>query len=127
MEQYVEKLTRSVTTEEEQMETMDYGGFNLLLISVASEDDAPEATVKNSAVRRPRMVLVTNGGGGGVLNARWLDESETCLHGISNGVDGKTMHLWTKVQEGEDALNEAIKPPYKGEEDFIEQLFTLLA
>ena len=123
----MENLTKTVITEEEGTNIMDYAGFNLLLISMASEDNAPEPTVKNSAVRRPRMALVTNGGGGGVLNARWLDESETSLHGVSNGVDGKTMHLWTKVQEGEDALNSAIQPPYKGEEEFIEQLFIVLA
>jgi uncharacterized protein with NRDE domain len=127
MEQHVENLTGTAITEEERAKILDYAGFNLLLISMASEDNAPESTVKNSAVRKPRMVLVTNGGGGGVLDARWLDESETCLHGVSNGVDGKTMHLWTKVQEGEDALNAAIQPPYKSEEEFIEQLFMVLA
>lgn len=123
----MEGLTRDATTEEERAAHMDYSGFNLLLISVASEDGAPESTVKNSVVRKPRMALVTNGGGGGMPYARWFEENETCLHGISNGVDRKTMHLWTKVQEGQDALAAAVQTAHKDEEAFIEQLFALLA
>jgi len=125
MDQHLEALTMTALTEEERAEHRDYAGFNLMLISVASEDDAQ---VKDgSAVRKPRMALVTNSGGGGVLSARRLDEHETCLQGVSNGVDGKTMDLWTKVKEGENALEAAIKPPYKDEETFIERLFAILS
>ena len=126
MQQHVDTLTNTAVTEEERAAHQDYAGFNLMLISVASEDDAPEPSKPGSAVRRPRMALVTNYGGGGTLGTRWLEENETSLHGISNGVDSKTMHLWIKVKEGQDALEKAIKSPYKNEEEFIEQLFAVL-
>ncbi|KIM28439.1 hypothetical protein M408DRAFT_33261, partial [Serendipita vermifera MAFF 305830] len=110
MDQYVEELTKTAVTEEERATHQDYAGFNLMLISVASEDNASEPAKPGGTVRRPRMALVTNYGGGGVLSARWLDEQESALHGISNGVDHKTMHLWTKVKEGQDSLEASIKP-----------------
>ncbi|PVF97677.1 hypothetical protein CPB86DRAFT_785632 [Serendipita vermifera] len=126
MEQHVNALTEIPTTEEERIIHRDYAGFNLLLISVAEEDGAPEPT-GDGAVRRPRMALVTNSGGGGVLSARWLDEKETALHGVSNGIDGVTMHLWTKVKEGEECLKEAINAPHLVEDELCEHIFSVLS
>lgn len=126
MDQYVEELTKEFLTEEEQFTHRDYAGFNMMLISVAEEDGTPEAA-QESTVRPPRMALVTNSGGGGVLSARWLSEEETRHSGVSNGVDGKNMHLWTKVKQGQDALEAVIRTPHQSEEELCKHLFSILA
>jgi uncharacterized protein with NRDE domain len=124
MDQYVEELTNF--TEEERATHRDYAGFNLMLISMA-EEDGTSAPPQGSIVRPPRMALVTNSGGGGVLSARWLSEEETRLGGVSNGIDGSTMHLWTKVKQGQDALASAIQRPHHSEEELCENLFSVLS
>jgi hypothetical protein len=126
MEQHVNELTGIPTTEEERITYRDYAGFNLLLISVAEEDGAPVGA-EDSSMRRPRMALVTNSGGGGELSSRWLDETEIRLGGVSNGIDGVTMHLWTKIKEGQEGLKESIDTPDLVEDKLCEHLFSGLS
>jgi uncharacterized protein with NRDE domain len=126
MEQHVNELTDIPTTEEERVTHRNYAGFNLVLISVAEKDGA-QAPADGSSVRAPHMALVTNSGDGGVLSSRWLNEAETCLHGVSNGIDGVTMQLWTKVKTGEDSLKEAMRTPDLEEDKLCEHLFSVLS
>lgn len=55
------------------------------------------------------MVLVTNHGGGGKLAWRWLDKEEVAFDGLSNGVDGKTMQLWTKIDIGKEIFSTVLQ------------------
>lgn len=126
MEGYIKSLTRAPLTEEERLTHRDYAGFNLTLISMAEEDGAVDPT-DGSSVRPPRMALVTNSGGGGTLTARWLSKEETKCGGMSNGVDGSTMDLWTKVKMGRNALDSVINTPHRTEEELCEDLFAILA
>jgi uncharacterized protein with NRDE domain len=126
MEQYVEELTNVDLTEEERATHRDYAGFNLMLISMA-EEDGTSVPPRGSIVRPPRMSLVTNSGGGGVLSVRWLSEEETRHSGVSNGIDSSTMQLWTKVKQGQDALASAIQKPHDTEEELCEDLFSVLS
>ncbi|KAG8772273.1 hypothetical protein FRC19_011228 [Serendipita sp. 401] len=127
MQEHVEALTEVPNTEEERLEHRDYSGFNMLLISLAEEDDPAHSGIKGAILNYPKMTLVTNSGGGGPVTARWLDQEEIDIGGLSNGVDGKTMHLWTKVEQGKSALNQILEEPLESEEQLMEKLFSILA
>lgn len=148
MNEYIDDLIGLESlTEEERLTHRNYAGFNLLLISLAAEDaEAPSTsrsrpsekngeepvspTTKGSPergmLRRPRIALVTNSGGGGPLSARWLTDEEVNLNGVSNGIDRSTMHLWSKVKQGQEALGNVVAGKYSGEEELIEELFRIL-
>ena len=97
----------------------DYGGFNMLLGSLHPRDGA-----KN--LNEPKMALVTNHGGGGKLAFRWLPQDEIEFSGLSNGIDGQTMHLWTKIDWGKDMFRAAIATQHPSEEALMENLFKVL-
>lgn len=102
--------------DEEEVE-YDYAGFNLLLVSMAQEDAKPRSVPQNAGEHEdeilpeivPRMALMTNSGEGGRLTARWLEGDEARLGGVSNGVDGSTMEMWTKIELGKRALSDLIR------------------
>jgi uncharacterized protein with NRDE domain len=137
MEQYIEELINlEDMTEQERLTHRNYAGFNLLLISLAAEDEespskaAPEPTTI-SGIRRPRMALVTNSGGGGPLTARWLTGQEVDLSGVSNGIDQSTMHLWIKITRGQEDLGELVakdgqRDRNEREAELLEDLFRIL-
>ena len=97
----------------------DYAGFNLLLGSLDPHDGA-------KSLEEPKMALVTNHGGGGKLAFRWLPEDEVVFSGLSNGIDGQTMHLWTKIDWGKDLFRETLAKQHSSEEALIEDLFKIL-
>jgi len=97
----------------------DYAGFNLWLASLRPRDGA-----KNG--NEPNMALVTNHGGGGKLAFRWLNQDEVEVNGLSNGIDGQTMHLWTKIDWGKELFHEAIAKQPPSEEALMEDLFKVL-
>lgn len=97
----------------------DYAGFNLWLGSLHPRDGA-----KN--LNEPKMALVTNHGGGGKLAFRWLSEEEAVFSGLSNGIDGQTMHLWTKIDWGKDLFRETLAKQHPSEEALMEDLFKIL-
>jgi len=97
----------------------DYAGFNLWLGSLRPLDGAKD-------LNEPKMALVTNHGGGGKLAFRWLSQDEVEFDGLSNGIDGQTMHLWTKIDWGKDVFRAAIDKQHPSEESLMEDLFTVL-
>jgi hypothetical protein len=97
----------------------DYAGFNLWLCSLRPRDGAED-------LNKPMMALVTNHGGGGKLAVRWLPQDEVEFSGLSNGIDGQTMHLWTKIAWGRRLFSQVIAKQQPSEEALMEDLFTLL-
>ena len=98
----------------------DYSGFNLLLGSLHPRDG-----VENN-LSEPKMAIVTNHGGGGKLAFRWLSQDEVEINGLSNGIDGQTMHLWTKIDWGKDVFRAVISKQHPSEEALTEDLFKVL-
>lgn len=97
----------------------DYAGFNLWLGSLDPRDGA-------KSLEEPKMALVTNHGGGGKLAFRWLPEDEVVFSGLSNGIDGQTMHLWTKIDWGKDLFRQTLAKQHSSEEALMEDLFKIL-
>jgi hypothetical protein len=97
----------------------DYGGFNLWLGSLHPRDGAKD-------LNEPKVAVVTNHGGGGRLAFRWLPQDEVEFNGLSNGIDGQTMHLWTKINWGKDLFREVIAKQHPSEGALMEDLFKIL-
>ncbi|CAG7853051.1 SubName: Full=Uncharacterized protein {ECO:0000313/EMBL:CCA74589.1} [Serendipita indica DSM 11827] len=94
MQEYIDRLL-TIGSQEGAESERDYAGFNLVLISFSTYD-SPDTNLD----RKPQIALVTNSGASGVLSARWMSQDDICLGGMSNGIDGKTMQYWTKIEEG---------------------------
>ncbi|KAI0301125.1 NRDE protein-domain-containing protein [Multifurca ochricompacta] len=75
-----------------------YAGFNLLLLEPLPFTDRLAYGAR----------LVTNGGGGGKIQGRELNEGECISGGISNGVDGQGGDSWPKVVQGREMLENVL-------------------
>ena len=95
-----------------------YAGFNLLLLSPSAH---PSGLSFEAA-------LVTNHGGGGVIQSRLLTPEERRCGGMANGVDGQGGNEWPKVTQGVRSLTElfANLPRDINESALTESLFKIL-
>lgn len=121
MQEYIDRLL-TIGSQGGAESERDYAGFNLVLISFSTYD-SPDKNLD----RKPQIALVTNSGASGVLSARWMSQDDICLGGMSNGIDGKTMQYWTKIEEGKQSLRSLLDQPDLAEDNLVEGLFGILS
>ena len=108
-DEYVSSLTHADPS------SVHHPGFNLLIAELKAEGEELTST------------FLTNHGSGGEIKSRSLRDDERACGGISNGVDGQTMHEWTRISDGL-ALLEPLMHEYgcDREDDLVEKLMELL-
>lgn len=131
----------------------EFAGFNLLLLAPAppspsvnpkgtqteeGKEREPQPKSEEALVRSQKgelkydVMLVTNHGAGGPLQARQLVPTERACGCVSNGVDGKGGEKWPKVQKAIHDFGAVLQTPPTcapqtlNENDLIEKLFEIL-